>query len=475
MKTTIGSVVAKKPLEILAMDFTQLEPASSGVENVLVLTDVYTHFAQTVPTRDQTAKTVARVLVKDWFVRFDIPQRLHSDQGRSFENRMIHELCDVYGVTKTKTVPYHPQGNAHCERFNRTLHGLLCTLTAKEKQKWPEKLSELVYTYNCTPHSVTGYSPHYLFFGREPRLPVDAVLGFAVDKEEPCNDWVLAHQDKLKEAFELASERTEKMALKRRARFNRLANDCGLPIGARVFVRNHPKGRKKIQDAWNPKPHRVVGSFDNNVYAIEPLDGNEQVKRVHRTELLDSRELVLDIHPKCDMTETVVQEEEEPKEDSYDVQVYREDGVSERDGATSSQPLVEDPPEVESSVPGHAEGGPALDTPGDDGCGGGTDSPGGDMEDCQSIGTTCESDEEGITNHKAGEQVDVDQGDRDDCPPLRRSQRTTAGSNANPFNLPRSVWEQEMGVAQQSPMQIMSNISQTQLLLVQMLARVDNK
>ena len=34
VKTPMTSIIASKPLEVLAMDFTQLEPASDGRENV---------------------------------------------------------------------------------------------------------------------------------------------------------------------------------------------------------------------------------------------------------------------------------------------------------------------------------------------------------------------------------------------------------------------------------------------------------
>ena len=57
VKPTFKSVVAKRPLEIVAIDFTQLEPGTGGVENVLVITDVFTKYTQAVPTRDQKAKT----------------------------------------------------------------------------------------------------------------------------------------------------------------------------------------------------------------------------------------------------------------------------------------------------------------------------------------------------------------------------------------------------------------------------------
>lgn len=63
----IGHLLASRPNEILAMDFTVLEPSQNGLEHVLVMTDVFSKYTLAVPTRDPRASRVAQVLVSDCF------------------------------------------------------------------------------------------------------------------------------------------------------------------------------------------------------------------------------------------------------------------------------------------------------------------------------------------------------------------------------------------------------------------------
>ena len=117
-KTQQGSLVAHQPLELLCIDFTKADIAKGGKENILVLTDAFSKYSQAFMTNNQKSLTVAKILVEKWFSVFGIPARIHSDQGRSFDNEIISHLCKMHGIKQSTTTPYNPCGNSQCEWFN---------------------------------------------------------------------------------------------------------------------------------------------------------------------------------------------------------------------------------------------------------------------------------------------------------------------------------------------------------------------
>ena len=176
------------------MDFLSLEMSAGGYENILVITDHFTRYAQALPSKNQTAKTTARLLFDNFICHYGFPARLHSDQGRNFESQVIKELCSIANIEKSRTTPYHPMGNGMPERFNQTLLNMLGTLEDHQKSDWKSYVPSLVHAYNSTRHESTGYSPHFLMFGRHPRLAVDAFLGIRPES---------ASQDQTKYAADL--------------------------------------------------------------------------------------------------------------------------------------------------------------------------------------------------------------------------------------------------------------------------------
>ncbi|XP_034539554.1 uncharacterized protein LOC117812750 [Notolabrus celidotus] len=264
VRVPMGHLLAAKPNQVLAIDFTLLEPVRDGKELVLVMTDVFSKFTQAIPTWDQRAATVAEVLVKEWFYRYGVPARIHSDQGRSFESAVVRQLCKLYGVKKTRTTPYHPQGNGQCERFNRTLHNLLCTLPPDQKSHWPEHLPQLVFNYNSTAHQST-----------EPT-------------EGRVCDWVAEHRWRLDVAFDSARDQMEAAARRRKERHDRGVLEEPLKAGQCVYQHDHAaRGRNKIQDKWGSTVFEVVRPPEPGgvVYSVAPVYDLTRVRQVHWTML----------------------------------------------------------------------------------------------------------------------------------------------------------------------------------------------
>ncbi|XP_063863877.1 uncharacterized protein LOC135102526 [Scylla paramamosain] len=67
------------------------------------------------------AETMAEILVKRLFVRFGIPDEIHSDQCREFKVQVFQECCQLLGLRKIRTTLLQSHSDGIVERFNCTL------------------------------------------------------------------------------------------------------------------------------------------------------------------------------------------------------------------------------------------------------------------------------------------------------------------------------------------------------------------
>ena len=123
-------------MELVHLDFLTLGGKADdnrGV-NILIVTDHFTKYAQAYITPKQTAVVVAQTLWKNFLVHYGWPEKILTDQGKSFENNLIKELCELARVKKLCTSPNHPDTNGQCEHSNVTLISMLGTLPTHAKK-----------------------------------------------------------------------------------------------------------------------------------------------------------------------------------------------------------------------------------------------------------------------------------------------------------------------------------------------------
>ena len=172
--------MATHPLELVHLDYLCLEPGKGLEENVLVVTDHFTRYAQAYITKTQTAQMIAKTLWDKFIVHYGLPKKILMDQSQNFKSQLVADLCKLMGTQKVWTSPYHPQTNGQCERFNSTLIYMLGTLPKTKKSEWKNHIGTLVHAYNCTQNSATGFSPYFLMFRRQLHLPINVTLGLVL-------------------------------------------------------------------------------------------------------------------------------------------------------------------------------------------------------------------------------------------------------------------------------------------------------
>ena len=147
---------------------------------------------------------------------------------------------------------YHAQCNGQMECFHQTLFHMIGKLSCDKKAQWEQHLLELLQAYNSTWLAVTGYSLHYLMFGRHPCLPVDyyflMVSAYECSRQVPA--YVTEVRRHFKEAYTEAHLQTNCEAKKQKRYYDRATSTVQLVPGDVVLMKTtHTKESGKSRTA----------------------------------------------------------------------------------------------------------------------------------------------------------------------------------------------------------------------------------
>jgi hypothetical protein len=257
-----------KKFELIGVDLYTGIPKGSVTQSdtILVMTDYLTKWVVAIPIKDGKAKTVAEAIFDHWIAKYGPPERIISDEGGEFTAKEIwQELYDVFKIKKHTATAYHQQTNGQCERFNRTMSGMLAKYVGDDQTNWEKYLPTCVLEYNCSKHSVTQESPYFMVFGQEPRLPIDLVF----PREENANE----NNPNIKERIAAAMKRIKKNQKYNKEKYDKRRINEKFKAGDFVLWRQEPRTNlgfeehAKLISPWYG-PATVARDLGENKYLI---------------------------------------------------------------------------------------------------------------------------------------------------------------------------------------------------------------
>ena len=283
-KAPLGSCQARAKLEVVAVDVLgELPETLRGNKYILVITDWYTKWTHAIAMPDQTAQTVADSMINEFIQYFGAPVRIHSDQGRNFESQLFQQVCQLLGIERSRTSPYHPADNGQVERYNRTLQQMLKCFINEHRDDWDDHLPLLNMAYRATPHESTGCSPNLMMFGHENAMALDVMVGSppsgrsAILCHEAYVEWL---RNSLTEVHMFADEKLHVSAKRRKRYYDLKSKPYQYRPGQYCWRWYPPAAKGKLSKGWTG-PVRVM-SCPTDVNCVVRLQPEGEVeRRVH--------------------------------------------------------------------------------------------------------------------------------------------------------------------------------------------------
>ena len=177
------------PFHRVGVDVLQLPLTEAGNRYVVIFQDYLTKWVEAFATPNQTAETIAHLLVNEIFCRHGAPEHLLSDRGANFLSELVQDVCKLLSIKKINTSGYNPQTVGLVEKFNSTLINMISKIAQRSGRDWDRHLSYLLFAYHASVHESTKESLFHLLYGRDPRLPSEATLN------QPSSPYVVDSSD----------------------------------------------------------------------------------------------------------------------------------------------------------------------------------------------------------------------------------------------------------------------------------------
>lgn len=112
------------------IDVQKLREYNDNYGWILTAVDHFSGFSFARPIEYKSAEDVAEALA-EIFASVGLWESVHCDEGREFDNQILHQLEEYLNIKSIHGAPYSPWEQGKVERFNQTLERALGIHAAK--------------------------------------------------------------------------------------------------------------------------------------------------------------------------------------------------------------------------------------------------------------------------------------------------------------------------------------------------------
>ena len=256
-------------IDRVGIDVIKFPRSTKGNQYAVVFMDYLTKWPEVFAVPDQTAATIARLLVEEIVSRHGVPTEIFSDRGKAFLSSLMKETVKILGIHQTNTTAYHPQTDGLVERFNRTLITMLAKTAKKGGCDWDKHLPYVLFAYHASEQQSTRESLFFLLYGRDPRLPTKQALTPSKSRQQiDLHEYGVHIAGKLAEAWDLAKRNVQKAQKQQKKTYDQHSRPPNFKVGERVFLfkpAERTGENRKLARAYHG-PYRVIKLTTNNAH-----------------------------------------------------------------------------------------------------------------------------------------------------------------------------------------------------------------
>ena len=145
---------------------------------MLTCVDQFTRWPEAIPINDIGSETVADAFFGRWVARFGTPATITTDRGAQFKSRLWDTLCNQFGITRNRTMSYHPQSIGMVERIHRQLKAAI--MAHETSNPWTTTLPAVSLGIRSAVKETLGRSAAEMTYGMTLRLPGDFTENYTV-------------------------------------------------------------------------------------------------------------------------------------------------------------------------------------------------------------------------------------------------------------------------------------------------------